>query len=83
MQVQVLIFAPAPRLLLLRMPHVWLNVTPEVTGLTAEQLRNGYPFIYGQGVLDRWRMVVDVPNDSASFCSYDISHVCFALVPSQ
>eukprot|EP00667_Euglena_gracilis_P005630 EG_transcript_5672 len=28
------------------MPHVWLNVTPEVTGLTAEQLRNGYPFIY-------------------------------------
>jgi L-aspartate oxidase len=28
------------------MPHVWLNVTPEVTGMTAEQLKTGYPVIY-------------------------------------
>jgi len=28
------------------MPHVWLNVTPAVTGMTAEQLKAGYPFIY-------------------------------------
>uniref|UniRef100_A0A7S1JHL1 L-aspartate oxidase n=1 Tax=Eutreptiella gymnastica TaxID=73025 RepID=A0A7S1JHL1_9EUGL len=28
------------------MPHVWLNITPEVTGKTAEQIMTGYPVIY-------------------------------------
>ena len=38
--------SPPPPTLLLSMPHVWLNVTPEVTGMTAEQLKTGYPVIY-------------------------------------